>query len=266
MAEEKNQVIGKKISKNLEEAIGKKFNKTLAELEEASKELTQKHDELVKDQEEMTDEFNKDITKGIEELYGTTDVNEIYSVKAMIDRLEAQLYYIEHGEVDPSKEDYINDRIDKYSNAGKVNIDTAKLEDIKEQLKDSLSMEDLINKAKVPMGSVNQGYIRSLNKKINVKLNTKSVREETNRYVNLENIYQTLLMIMKDTTPKTKRYCLLITASIGKYMQHNATDRPYLVSNIGRNIVNVGTFGDHLDQNTLIIENLNKLVQKLDLK
>ena len=254
MAKENNEV-------NIDQELDQYYKGLDESLEELSKGL----EKLDKEEQEHADKLQDDVIAFLEENYGTDDINNILSVKAKIERIKAQTYYIENGKLDKDAPEYANMIVEKMSPDGKAKVDKVRIDDIISQLEESVYMEDLKNKVKKPFGNINEGKVRTLNNKINSKLKQQEdLFGSSGLYVNIvHDIYHTLNRLI-EKSPSSKYKCLMVTIAIGKYMNDNAKLKPYLVREISTNIVNIGSFGDKLDQNTIIIENLNDILKKLN--
>lgn len=223
-------------------------------------------DELDKEIQEETEEFNskiKDVNDEMKEEiknhYNTEDINDIISVKAKVKRIEEQIDYFENYDEDKEYPNYIAN----YGDPRSMNVDTNKLKDIQQQIKDSYEMKDLVENIKYNRVNASEDRIRSLNKKINNKLmNQANIYDREPMYIDLLDVYESLKMINMDGNNYSKKL-IIFTCGLGQYILKHCKEKPYYVSNIAENIINIGKWGSNLDQNTDIIQTLNSMTKNL---
>lgn len=238
-----------------EEDINDELVKNIDEIERLTEEAVKADEELGK----TLDELDKDTNKLVEDFYGSTDPNKIFSIEAKIKRLKDQIDYIENYDPDKEYPGYVV----TFDDPSKVTLNTEHIRQVISDMEDSIEMKHMKDNLKFNKVLSSMERIKSLNRKINIKLmrNVEFDEERKPLYIDLVSVYKTLLK--SSNVSSFDKDIVVFTCAIGQYFLKMSTERPYYVKNIAENIVNIETFGDRLEQNRDIITSLNEMIQNI---
>lgn len=224
---------------------------------EESKELNELEGKL----EQEKDNFRKELSKYIGK---EATLDNTLSIQAKVDRLKEKLDFME-GKLS-FEDDELPERLSSLKN---IKLDEEGKQDILdmiEQFEASLLMTDLFE-IKFSKLDPSPSKLDKLNKKLNTLIQQKRMDNAENapdrfQYINLNEVYEALLMCLSDTNFKNKKFIYRFTCSLGSYMVQNYKKYPYYIKAISENIVFAGKYGNELSQNEEYIKVLNKLLTK----
>ena len=250
--------MSKKDIKNLNE---KEVDLSQLEPEEIEEFLKKETDEFEKKSEALEKELNEEQAKIRQELaeafgYESYDLNKMIGVEGKIERMKNRIDFI-NGDLEYEDEKSIPKYLKEFNNIQLNDIDNIK--EIIDQYYKSIDIDFIKSEIKFSQIEPSKNKLKKLNGKLNFKIDrlSKGVNKELN-YIDLESIYDNLLLATEDGYLNTKKIYKFICA-FGSYAINNYEKYPYYIKTLSENIDNIGKFGNLLEQNKTFIKLINEI-------